>query len=250
MGGWLPPNGTAGLARSAVSGARRLPSPPASTIPNTLGDATPNLFPLGAYPGSRERASHDALGFREDSLEVFLAQQALSVDLVDVLGPGGPRGEPAVLGDDLQPPDGGVAAWRRGEYLEDRLASQLIRLDLLRGQFLQHLLLLGRRRHVRAPVERAPEALGELPIQLAGIRPGAGRQLCREQAGNEPVLVGRPHRAVAAQERGAGALLSAEAQRAVEQPLDEPLEAHRHLDEPPPEVGRHPVDHAARDHRL
>ena len=28
-----PPNGTAGFARSAVRGIRRLPSPPASTIP-------------------------------------------------------------------------------------------------------------------------------------------------------------------------------------------------------------------------
>ena len=36
--------------------------------------------------------------------------------------------------------------------------------------------------------------------------------------------------AVAAQERGARALLAAEAERAVEQPVDEPLEADRHLD--------------------
>ena len=34
---YAPPNGTAGFARSAVRGIRRLPSPPASTIPRTLG---------------------------------------------------------------------------------------------------------------------------------------------------------------------------------------------------------------------
>src|SRR5579862_3656035 len=32
---YLPPNGTAGLARSRVSGKRRVPLPPASTMPST-----------------------------------------------------------------------------------------------------------------------------------------------------------------------------------------------------------------------
>src|SRR5579863_5413267 len=40
---YTPPNGTAGLARSSVSGARRVPAPPASTIPNTDGSG---MFPL------------------------------------------------------------------------------------------------------------------------------------------------------------------------------------------------------------
>src|SRR5689334_13502796 len=34
----LPPNGTAGLARSSVSGWSRLPSPPASTMANPRGE--------------------------------------------------------------------------------------------------------------------------------------------------------------------------------------------------------------------
>src|ERR1700677_2353628 len=34
---YSPPNGTAGLARSAVSGLSRVPAPPASTIPRTDG---------------------------------------------------------------------------------------------------------------------------------------------------------------------------------------------------------------------
>src|SRR5215213_7680841 len=33
----VPPNGTAGLARSAVNGISRFPSPPARTIARTLG---------------------------------------------------------------------------------------------------------------------------------------------------------------------------------------------------------------------
>src|SRR5437016_4371424 len=40
---YRPPNGTAGLARSAVRGISRLPSPPASTIESTLSAMTPTL---------------------------------------------------------------------------------------------------------------------------------------------------------------------------------------------------------------
>src|SRR5438067_1090102 len=40
---YRPPNGTAGLARSAVSGISRFPSPPASTIESTLGAMSPTL---------------------------------------------------------------------------------------------------------------------------------------------------------------------------------------------------------------
>ena len=36
---YWPPNGTAGLARSAVRGMSRLPSPPARMIPKTFGAA-------------------------------------------------------------------------------------------------------------------------------------------------------------------------------------------------------------------
>src|ERR1700733_12521721 len=41
---YRPPNGTAGLARSAVSGASRLPAPPASTIPSIRGSAISRLL--------------------------------------------------------------------------------------------------------------------------------------------------------------------------------------------------------------
>src|SRR6201747_51690 len=37
MSRYAPPKGTAGLARSAVSGYSRLPSPPARTMPSTCG---------------------------------------------------------------------------------------------------------------------------------------------------------------------------------------------------------------------
>ncbi|GGQ60842.1 hypothetical protein GCM10010145_33700 [Streptomyces ruber] len=44
----MPPKVTAGFARSAVSGISRLPSPPASTIPNTEGP--PRMPPAPLRP--------------------------------------------------------------------------------------------------------------------------------------------------------------------------------------------------------
>src|SRR5215510_8464158 len=49
---YRPPNGTAGLARSAVSGDSRRPAPPARTIPNTRRSAITHLAPR---PRSRRR---------------------------------------------------------------------------------------------------------------------------------------------------------------------------------------------------
>src|ERR1700686_5423818 len=43
---YLPPNGTAGLARSLVRGDRRVPLPPANTMPNTRMRIDPAIFGL------------------------------------------------------------------------------------------------------------------------------------------------------------------------------------------------------------
>ena len=63
------------------------------------------------------------------------------------------------------------------------------------------------------------------------IAAGASGDLCGEQVGNNSVFVGRPHGAVAPQKRRSRALLAAEADAAIDEPLDKPLEAHRHFDQ-------------------
>ena len=95
-----------------------------------------------------------------------------------------------------------------------------------------------------------PSAVGELVVGSAGIAAGARGDLAGEQRRDDAVLVGRPDAAVAAQERGAGALLAAEAERAVEQPVDEPLEADRHFVEPAAEALRDAIDERGADDRL
>ncbi len=52
-----------------------------------------------------------------------------------------------------------------------------------------------------------------------------GGHLGGEQAGDEAVLVGGPDVAVAAEEGGAGGLFADEAEGAVDEAVDEPLEA-------------------------
>ncbi len=46
---------------------------------------------------SGQSIGDDLLGFGDDGVQVVLVAEALGVDLVDVLGAGGPRGEPAAL---------------------------------------------------------------------------------------------------------------------------------------------------------
>ena len=99
-------------------------------------------------------------------------------------------------------------------------------------------------------VVRRAELRGQLAVVLARIFAGAGEDLGGQQVEDRAVLVGRPDGAVAPQEAGAGALLAAEAERAVEQPGREPLEADRHLAERPVQAGDHAIDQAAADQRL
>src|SRR5215471_12414645 len=65
MSRYRPPNGTAGLARSAVSGLRRVPAPPASTIPRTDGCAMSGP-PIDAFLRLRAAANCHAAAYRAE----------------------------------------------------------------------------------------------------------------------------------------------------------------------------------------
>ena len=80
---------------------------------------------------------------------------------------------------------------------------------------------------------------------LAGVAAGRRQDFGRQQVEDEAVLVGRPDRAVLAQEGSPGAFFAAKAERAIQQPIHELLEAHRHLAQLAPQVGCHAVDHRA-----
>ncbi len=133
----------------------------------------------------------------------------------------------------LSPPIGRVVARSAGQLGGDRLAGQVGCLDVGWIELLEAGLLLGGRRGVDPRVVRRAELRGQLAVVLARVLARAGEDLRGQQVEDRAVLIGRPDGAVAPQEAGAGALLAAEAERPVEQPVREPLEADRHLAERP-----------------
>ena len=99
-------------------------------------------------------------------------------------------------------------------------------------------------------IERRAKVTGLGQVELVRILAGAGANLRGEEAQDQSVLVRGPHSAVAPNEGGACALLSAERQRAVDQPGAEPLEADGNLEKAAAKFGDQPVDHAAGNDRL
>ena len=164
------------------------------------------------------------------------ALERLGVDLVDVLGAGRAGREPGRLGGDLEPADLRAVAGRLGEPGGDLLAGQRGRGHVVGGER-RELGLLGavgrcvdprvRRVAVLGDQARRSAALGVFPVSARISE--ASRQ--RMMPSLSVVQVG----AVGAQERRAGGLLAAEAERAVDQAGHEPLEARP---APPPSACR------------
>src|SRR3546814_4086165 len=88
--------------------------PPRSTRTDTLFPYT-TLF----RSKSGERGVDDLLRFGEQALQVFFTLEAFGVDLVDRLGAGGPRGEPAVGGNRLDAAESSVVAGRSEEHTSE-----------------------------------------------------------------------------------------------------------------------------------
>ena len=181
---------------------------------------------------------------------MLCALEGFGVDLVHVLGSRRPRREPRVLGGDLETPDWCAVSGRLGHDGGDRLAGEFGRAHLRRRQLGQHRLLLPRRGGVDARIGALAVPLGQFPIPLRRRLPGHRKDFRREQRQDDAVLVGRPRTAVEHQERCPGALLTTERDTAVEQTVDEPLEANRHLQEPAADACDHSVDQRRRDQRL
>src|SRR5207248_1634629 len=181
---------------------------------------------------------------------MLLAPEALRVDLVDVLGTGGPRGEPAVLGDHLEAADLRAVSRRFGEPGADRLAGERLRGHLIGGQLLQDRLLLRRRGSVDARVVPRAKLGHQLASVNAWVLPSPRQDLSRKQVEQDAVFVGGPSRPVLAQERCSGALLASETERSVEKPIDEPLEPDGNFAEWPSDLLRDTIDEARGDERL
>src|SRR6185369_10139452 len=73
----------------------------------------------------------DGLCFAQDRLQMRVVLEGLRINLVDVLGSGRTRGEPAACGDNFDAADRCVVARRAIEHTLDLLAGQFGALHLL-----------------------------------------------------------------------------------------------------------------------
>src|SRR6187399_1704868 len=94
------------------------------------------------------------------------AFETLRVNLVDIFCTGRTGGEPAVGRADFQTADGGVVAGRARELLRDGIAGKSAGRDGFRREFLEGLLLLGRRGRINAGVAWGTKFCRQLGIML------------------------------------------------------------------------------------
>ena len=69
---------------------------------------------------------HDRTGLRLNLAKVILSEKAFCIELVDILGARGPRGEPPIAGHDLQSADRRAVARGLGELGLDRVAGEAV----------------------------------------------------------------------------------------------------------------------------
>src|SRR4051812_8279376 len=184
-----------------------------------------------ARPLRAEHLRQPCLSLLLNRLQVLGAAEAFRIDLVDVLGARRPGGEPAEIGFDLDAAERLAVAGRLAQGGADGIAGEILQAELLRRDGLQDVLLRRGGGDVDARVMGHAELGSEVVEELARIAAGLRHDLGREQAEDDAVLVGGPHRAVAAQERGACTLLAAETEAAREETVDKPFEADRGLDQ-------------------
>src|SRR5262249_6744337 len=91
---------------------------------------------------------------------------------------------------------------------------------------------------------------GELTIKLTRIPLRASGDLGSQQSWNDSIFVCCPNGPILPEERGARALFTSKTKRAVQQPVDEPLESHANLVKFPRELAGDAVDDAAADQGL
>src|SRR5947208_15406487 len=97
---------------------------------------------------------HNLLSFVHDSFQVVLILKTLRIDLIDILGAGGSRDEPAVGSHYLEAADRCAVTWGRSQFGRDRLAGELRSCDHLGRQFFQSRLLFLRTWRIDTGVAR------------------------------------------------------------------------------------------------
>src|SRR5579872_7210639 len=153
------------------------------------------------------------------------ALKAFGINFVDIFSARRPRGEPAAGCDHLQSADGCVVSRGVGQLGRNRLTREARFLDAIGRELLEPRPLFGRSRRVDASVLRCSKLGSQLAVVLAGILAGLRSDLRGKEIHDWTVFIRGPDCAVEAEKARAGAFLPTEAERPVQQAVDEPLKS-------------------------
>ncbi len=193
---------------------------------------------------------YDLACLGDHRLQVLIADKTFGVDLVDILRARRSRGEPAIFGDDLQAADAGIVSGGFRQLGLNGFTGQGGRGDGFRGQLFEARLLGGAGGLIDPGVTRLAELGDDILIVLSRIFARYRQDFCSQQIQDDAVLIGGPDAAIVPQKTRPGTFFAAETQRAVEQAVDKPFEAHGDLHQFPAEMVSDAVDHTAADQCL
>ena len=120
---------------------------------------------------------------------MFFAAKAFRINLVNILGAGRARGEPAILRGDLDATDGVAVSGRVGQDRQNFLAGQIWHLNALLGDLRKLVPLLAGCGRIGTIVKWIAEFFREFLINFARIFLRGGRDLRRQQGGDDAVFI-------------------------------------------------------------
>ncbi len=176
---------------------------------------------------------------------MIIAAETFCINLVDIFGSRRPRGEPAVLCYDFDPAERPIIARSAREFHLYPFAAEFPYIELLRGGLEEMSFFFSRSGRVDSLIEGFSQIARSRFVDLVRVMTGSRGNFGSQETHDESVLVRRPYRTVAAEERSAGTFFAAEAQRSIDEPIAEPFESDRHLYEFTPQLSGHPINHRA-----
>src|SRR5690554_5796983 len=179
-----------------------------------------------------------------------LTQKTLPINLTKVFSPTRPRRKPPVPRRHLQPTNRRAITRRNRHGLQNRIARQLGKRQVLRLQGFQLLLVLSGSGEVFTAVHRRAVFSRQLGIILTRQLASLGANLRCQQAQNNAVFVSAPRLTIKRQKTRASAFFAAEHQFACVQAFHKPFEAYGHFIQLPALPGDHAVDHGRRHQAL
>ena len=129
---------------------------------------------------------------------MLFALEGFAVNLVRHFSTGRTRGEPTVLGRDLETADLRAVTRRLRQTRDNLIPGEGFRRDLLGRHLLERRLHRKGRGSFHSLVEGGAEALREIRVILTRFATRLRDDFRREEIENQPVLIGRPDGAVEA----------------------------------------------------